>query len=237
MCELGKLPLVICSEYIDTISLSGAIRVNNGVNNNYTTFLSRYNTRSEHLEKSLHEYFHLVKNGKGGNQKEFVPHYVGGGGQPTYPISLNYARVELLKHRPWSKYYPLPTLTDDNTLNIFEEFRNSDQCPLSVNIALERVKNRKERQKRGYVEPTSEDVEVSQAIHPDMDNETKDVVNATNHLMDTTNVFASMEDDGFDIGRNYDWSTRINVVSVTIEKKQSLFFIQSIYSQHCNCFS
>jgi hypothetical protein len=61
VCQIGKLPLVICSESIDTISLSGAMRVSNGVNSNYKTFLSEYNTRTTHLDKSLHQFFHLTK--------------------------------------------------------------------------------------------------------------------------------------------------------------------------------
>jgi hypothetical protein len=91
MCEVRKLPLIICSEYIDTISLSGAVKVNNGVNCNHTTFLSKYNTQMTHLNKSLHQYFHLTKNSKPEStiHKEFVPHFVAGGGQPTFPVSKN----------------------------------------------------------------------------------------------------------------------------------------------------
>ncbi len=62
VCQLGKLPLVICSETIDTVSLSGVVRVTNGTNSTYKTFLSKYNTRTTHLDKSLHHFFHLTKN-------------------------------------------------------------------------------------------------------------------------------------------------------------------------------
>ncbi len=44
MCQVGKLPLVICSESIDTISLSGVVRVNESENKNYKTLISRYST-------------------------------------------------------------------------------------------------------------------------------------------------------------------------------------------------
>ena len=82
MCQVGKLPLVICSESIDTISLSGVVRVKETESYNCKTLISRYSTRTMHLDKSLHEYFHITKNHN--PKKEFVPHYVGGGGQPTY---------------------------------------------------------------------------------------------------------------------------------------------------------
>jgi hypothetical protein len=52
----------ICSDFIDTISLSGMMRVSESENRNYKTLLSKYTNRNMHLEKSLHEYFHMTKN-------------------------------------------------------------------------------------------------------------------------------------------------------------------------------
>jgi len=40
----------------------------------------------------------------------------GGGGQPSYPISINFARTEMIKHIPWHKNNPLPTLTEANDI-------------------------------------------------------------------------------------------------------------------------
>jgi hypothetical protein len=119
----------------------------------------------------------------------------------------------LLKHKPWSKHHLLPTLSDEVTLDIFEEFRKSDKCPLSVNIALERAKIRKEMQKRGYTEPVAEEVIESQPINPEINDESRDPIHVTNHLIDTTDTFNDFEQHGFDLGKNYDWSRRINDVS------------------------
>ena len=211
MCQVGKLPLVICSESIDTISLSGVVRVKETESYNYKTLISRYNTRTMHLDKSLHEYFHITKNHN--PKKEFVPHYVGGGGQPTYPVSKNYARVEMLKHIPWSKTNPLPEMNDTNILEIFEEFRRSDHCPISVNIALERAKHKIEMRKKGFKEPIGEEIEESQNIDSDLDQETKDLVNLANNLSEQSNIFDSLEQQGLDIGREYDWCKRFHEVS------------------------
>ena len=213
MCQVGKLPLVICSDFIDTISLSGMMRVSESENRNYKTLLSKYINRNMHLEKSLHEYFHMTKNIS--PTKEFVPHYVGGGGQPTYPVSKNYARVEMMKHIPWGKHNPLPDMNDTNILNLFEEFRKSDHCPVSVNIALERAKNRIEMRKKGYKEPIAEEVEESQFLNSDIDEETRELVNVANNLSEQTNMFESVEQKGFDIGREYDWSKRFHKVSIS----------------------
>jgi len=43
MCEIRKLPLVICSELIGTISLSGMVKVKNAESCNYKTLLAKYN--------------------------------------------------------------------------------------------------------------------------------------------------------------------------------------------------
>lgn len=227
MCEIGKLPLVICSESIDTISLSGMVKVKNAESCNYKTLLAKYNTRTTHLDKSLHQFYHIIKNSHKPTKtkKEVVPHYVGGGGQPTYPVSKKYARVEMLKHIPWSKDVPLPEMNDDNILHLFEEFRKSPNCPSSVNISLERIKNRIEMRKKGYTEPISEEIEESQYLDSDIDDEIRDLVNLANNLMEQTNMFESLEQAGFDIGKNYDWSKRFNKVSNSTFTKIKLFYI------------
>jgi len=215
VCLLGKLPLVICSEFIETISLSNATRVSSGHDTTYKTIIAKYNKRKDHLDMSLHQFFHLTKNTNSSknNKKEIVPHYVGGGGQPKYPISKNFARVEMLKHIPWSDCHLLPELNDLTTIPLFEEFLNSDHCPLSVSISLERAKNRVEMRKKGIDEPISEEI-----IHPtqnseNIDEDTKHLLCIVSNLLDSNNIFDSSENDGFDIGRNNIWGKRINKVS------------------------
>ena len=115
VCQLGKLPFVICSEKIDIISLSKAVRVIENNTSYSTTFISKYTNRTDHLDKSLQQYFNIIKNNSTNkNKQETVPHFVGGGGQPSYPISLNVARTEMIKHIPWHKNNPLPTITEEN---------------------------------------------------------------------------------------------------------------------------
>jgi hypothetical protein len=131
----------------------------------------------------------------------------------------------MLKHIPWSKDVPLPEMNDDNILHLFEEFRKSPNCPSSVNISLERIKNRIEMRKKGYTEPISEEIEESQYLDSDIDDEIRDLVNLANNLMEQTNMFESLEQVGFDIGKNYDWSKRFNKVSNSTFTKIKLFYI------------
>ena len=80
MCELGKLPMVICSETIETVSLSGASRLQLEPNFSNNTFFAKYKNRVGNENLSLHQYFHYIKNDtqRSSSQKEIVPHYVGG---------------------------------------------------------------------------------------------------------------------------------------------------------------
>ena len=71
------------------------------------TSITKYKNRDIHLGLSLQQYFNLLKNNNS-NKKEIVPHYVGGSRQPTYPVTKQYARAELIRHLPWNKYESLP---------------------------------------------------------------------------------------------------------------------------------
>jgi hypothetical protein len=138
MLELAKLPMVICSETIETVSLSRYTKITDGSSNQYKTFLSRYKNRTELLDHSLHEYFHKVKNSATDQKREIVPHYVGGSGQPKFPVTKNYARIELMKHRPCKS-----ALTPPTTENIIEQFKtllNDPKCPRTVKLSYERAK-------------------------------------------------------------------------------------------------
>jgi len=124
VCQLAKLPLVICSEQIDIISLSKAVKVQETNTSYSTTFLSKYANRMDHLDKSLHQYFHVTKNNSlHHSKKEYIPHYVGGGGQPTYLINMNFARTEMIMHIPWHKNQSLPPITEENYTSMFNNFK------------------------------------------------------------------------------------------------------------------
>lgn len=215
VCLLGKLPLLICSESIETISLSSVSRVSSGYDTTYKTLIAKYNNRKDHHDKSLHQFFHLTKNANKptNNKRELVPHYVGGGGQPTYPISKSFARVEMLKHIPWSEHKPLPELNDLTTIPLFEKFLKSSHCPLSVSISVERAKHKVEMRRKGIKEPTSDEPLEQMHNADNMDEDTEHLLCMVTNILESENIFECLENSGFDIGRQYDWSTRLNKVS------------------------
>jgi hypothetical protein len=53
MCELAKLPIVICSQTIETVSLPGVLKVCNSPHT--TIFLNRYKYRKDQGNLSLHQ--------------------------------------------------------------------------------------------------------------------------------------------------------------------------------------
>jgi hypothetical protein len=208
---LAKLPLVICSESIYTISLSKATKVVEKSTQYSTTFVSKYANRSDHLDKSLHQYFHIIKNDS--DKKEFIPHYVGGGGQPTYPISINFESTELIKHVPWHKQNPLPIITETNYIKLFKHFHNSQYCPTSVSISVKRAQNRIERLKRGIKEPISEEITESQPLEENVNEDVKIILQATTNINEMSNIFDKLEQQGLDIGKNYNWNKKIYKVN------------------------
>src|SRR5687767_8820906 len=100
MCQLAKLDLFLCSEVIETVSISGEYCVSiSGESKN--TFLVKYVKRDtpESREMSFHKYFHYIKNTLpsrlSGNCKCIIPHYVGASSTPTYPVTEEYAKSVL----------------------------------------------------------------------------------------------------------------------------------------------
>ena len=229
MCELGNLPFVICSESIETVSLSGKEKFNNsGEGYTTNTLPSRYNKREkpEELELSLHQYFHKTKNNNN-NRKEFIPHYVGGSGQPVFPVDDKYARCELLKHKPWSKNNPLPPNAPWKEL--FEEFRIRDDCPISVKVSYERAKRRYEDRLKGIKEPFQADIEESTPTDNLFDEEVDEVIALSETLGYTEDEMESLEKNGFDVGKDYDWSKRIYEV-----RKTQMYVLILLYTEKTN---
>jgi hypothetical protein len=209
MCELGRLPMVICSENIEMVSLSGALRCRGKeTNNGNLTFLSKYENREKDRNMSLHRYFLKIKNVEKRKRttKELVPHYVGGSGQPMFPVTQNYARASLLVHYPWSKTNPLPF--EEEYVPLFEAFVESDECPASLTIPYQRVKLRVEQKKCYNYEPHSPDQEEST---PTDGIEAEDVLNAlalTETMADNENLFEELKDHQINYGKQNNWRKR-----------------------------
>jgi hypothetical protein len=133
---LGGLDLVVCSDLIDSVSISNNVRISHEGSQN-KNFLWQYAHRNNDLERcSLHDFYSIFRSCQHG-KKPYIPHYIGVKGQPTYPVSEAYARQVLTIYKPW-RVYP----TSDNWKVDFEQFIRSPECPMSAKLTYKRVLQR-----------------------------------------------------------------------------------------------
>ncbi len=143
---------------------------------------------------------HYIKNDiqHSSSQKVIVPHYVGGSGQPKYPITQSYAQMELLKHKPWN--ISNQPSNDQNVIEEFETFLKTEQCPLSVKLNYERAKVNYDLLRRGIPDAVAEEVESSAPYDGLDDPDTIDILNTAENMVKTTNTLENLENSGLNIG-------------------------------------
>ena len=157
MCHLAKLDLFLCSEAIETVSISGEYRLCTSGQSNFS-FLTKYAQRdiSKYCDMSLHQYFDYMKNKilnhAWNNRRCIIPHYVGAKSSPTYPPTEGYAKSVLLLHVPWKDKFDHQE-QGRNYIEEFKAFIKKPDCPTGIKIGYERAKARYE-QKKQFVEPT-----------------------------------------------------------------------------------
>ena len=153
---LGDLDLFHCSETIESVSISNSVRLVSGdVPNATKTFVKRYACRPVSCEDmSLRDYFHHCKN-KPDSSTLIIPNFVGAGGTPCFPVSVDYARHSLIVNRPWREYP-----RDIDWIAEFEAFIHSPDCPRGPKITYERVMQRYYEAMTHY-EPKSQNVDHS----------------------------------------------------------------------------
>ena len=149
MCHLANLNLYLCSESIETASISGEYHLCISGESRYS-FLAKYAKQDNFDEMSLHQYFHHIKNAK--KDKCIIPHYVGARSVPTYPPTEGYAKSVLILHVPWKNAFNEEG-ESRNYVDEFNLFLKSSKCPESVKVGYERAKARYLQNKQ-FVEPT-----------------------------------------------------------------------------------
>ena len=201
MVELDKLPLVLCTETIESISLSGSYKL---TSNTHQGLVSRYRKiAAKQPETSLNDLFNQENRN---TSKIVIPHWIGGRGQPTYPVTKDYARMTLLVHRPWKATTP-PRISKEQWIQEFNQFLDDPECPQSVKIAYTRVRERKIKKRQ--CEPTAEDEECyDHEAHGDVDDETRDILNLVKTNAMGNDPELNVGDFKFDRGINYNWSQR-----------------------------
>ena len=145
---LGELDLTRCTETIENVSISNSKQLrkaDSGVTS--TTMVDKYTKRPKEDENlSLYEFFHKVKNkGEKNRRGAIIPHFVGVNGVPKFPVTQEYAKQQLIIHKPWRNY---PKSND--WVSDFNVFINLPSTPLSAKLTYQRVHVRWLQGTQGY---------------------------------------------------------------------------------------
>ena len=146
-----------------------------------------------------------MKNNNGPLSREgivYIPHFVGGNGQPKYPVTMSYARSTILTHMPWDDKRK-PTY-EGKWIEKFNDFIKSSECPTSVKIAYALAKDRYVK-KMTYVEPTAKEEHCDFEATAKMDDETKDILSLVSTFTQSTSPEVAINGFSKDHGLNYAW--------------------------------
>lgn len=212
MVEICNLPLVLCTEMTETINLSGSYKLRSS---SHGDVVSRYRkVAPSNPTLSLHEFVKSeIAKKKNKSDKAIVPHYVGANGQPQYPPTKEYAMATLLVHKPWACSTP-PHRTDQQMIDEFNEFVQSPSCPVEVIAEYSRVKER--YKSRRPLEATASEECYDNEAQPDMDDETRDILEIVTNIARSTDPFLNVNEHSFDKGLSYPWGTRHTQVSCVL---------------------
>jgi len=206
MIECTDLPLTLCSEMIQTISITGSAKIYTDKATGRQTLLSAYMNRPSCDESQTLSQF-VFDQHKHIDKRLFVPHYVGMNNAPCYPVSPSYARATLIIHSPWRNAF-YHRLDDNSCISEFMERMKTCRFPTTVKINYLQAKQRYERSQvtADNNKPTdNEDMELDeedQFILTHMG-----TLTASQPLMDSPDI----NKDGFHRGLDYDWSRRHTV--------------------------
>jgi GTPase SAR1 family protein len=205
MVHLAGLDLHLCSETIETVSISGSYRLCEDSHvSKANSVLKRYGSRKDNFDISFDDYYNLSRN-QNKNKKMIIPHYVGGKSLPMYPPTKDYARSVLLLYKPWIGMF---IEEGRNFLKEFNDFITSSSCPTKVQVSYRRIQQRV-LTKSVHKEPTSQIQAVDYAhFSMDISEETEEAVNiASTFPVGCGDDEDTLLDFQFDKGVNFDWST------------------------------
>ena len=104
MCYIGRLPLFLCSEVIENVSISGYKKI--GTKSEYnSSFITKYANRSDYHNVSMHEYFDIVRNRNAKGHRSTIPNYVGAKLDNFHPMTGVQARNLLLIYTSWTNKF------------------------------------------------------------------------------------------------------------------------------------
>jgi len=209
MIECTELPLTLCSDRIQPISISNSTRITADNSSKNKTFIQMYNCRYDHEEHlSLIQYAEVVYGKE--DDKLFVPHFIGMNSSATYPVTASYARGTLIIHIPWRDMRFHKT-ENDQCIKTFYQYLRDHKFPKQVALNYYQAKHRFEEIKKqsddcSDKEQNSEDDTADNDICPDDLFILKHLAHLTGSTTGTND-----DDQAYDYGVTHDWNKRHTV--------------------------
>ena len=132
VCILGKLDMTKCTETIVNVSISNSAQLRKADSDIKDNIIGKYKKRRKDEENlSLYEFFHKYENEKLGKKQRGckIPHFVGVNGTPKFPVTADYAKHQLIVHKPWRTYPKSQDWIAD-----FHSFINGQNAPISAQM-------------------------------------------------------------------------------------------------------
>ena len=197
LCQLVGLPLFLCSERIEQVSLAGEVRLSTEKESK-TSFLCKYANRKDCHGMSMAQYFDYTKNKLKPESKTVVPHFTGANVEPSFPPTNQHMRGLLLAYNPWHRTFPYKA--DAALSSNWKKFLASKTCPLHIKLAHASAFFAHIR-KEPVAAFNHDDVHSNRESSSD---DLKDLIDVATTLQ----IDASIEDQeqSFDYGFDHDWS-------------------------------
>lgn len=213
VCILGKLDMTKCTETIVNVSISNSAQLRKADSDIKDNIIGKYKKRQKDEENlSLYEFFHKYENEKLGKKQRGckIPHFVGVNGTPKFPVTADYAKHQLIVHKPWRTYPKSQDWIAD-----FHSFINGQNAPISAQMTYQRVHSRYLQGTQGY-DPVA-------AIY---DNTTNPIDMTDKELLDLVGLHKS-EGEEFDDsvlqymdkGLTFPWDKQAKVIEILQCKK------------------
>lgn len=232
LCQLSELPLNLCSERVEHVSISGHVRLgkNNAAKN---SLLAMYRDRGKELSNlSLHQFFYFKKdNQKRKGTQEVFPNYTGGRVEMTYPLNASLARSLLLLHKPWKNFFPSRGKTNDQIIQECKVFLESKYCPSSVKYMYEKEKTRFE-EGRKYAETTSKE-DNDNNYHETAAKYDSDIVDVVQNLSTIVGpLLGNKSLSEYDLGHQHNWSLPSIELEIQKDKHKIAKWLEKQISDH-----
>ena len=215
-CLLASLNLTLCTEHMENISLSYRV-TNETMKKNTNSWTTRYSKDNPTLQYSFHQYVYQKLNEKKKRKQEIIPHYTGALQYCPIPLTENYCYNALMVYKPWNEHFPITKNYKKTFRDQFLDLIKSSSCPTCLLITYERALRKRGMERQGLLsyEPTTG----ANTYHEDFEDtahlskETADILDSMrSHKVDIQN-----EEENFERGYNYDWSSK------SIERPKSVW--------------